>query len=59
MMEYFGLNVDVITAEIGLLQFKIPWNRIWKEPTKILIKDCFISVSTRNEFSLELMNLRR
>ncbi|CAD8159189.1 unnamed protein product [Paramecium octaurelia] len=58
MMEYFGLNVDVKRAEIELLQFKIPWNRIWKEPTKILVKDAFICVQTREEFSLELMRLQ-
>ncbi|CAD8050107.1 unnamed protein product [Paramecium sonneborni] len=58
MMEYFGLNVDVKRAEIELLQFKIPWNRIWKEPTKILVKDAYICVQTRNEFSLELIRLQ-
>lgn len=49
----------VQNSVIGLFKFQIYWNKIWKEPTKIIIKDAFIHAKTTQAFSLDFMERRK
>ncbi|KAM3129018.1 hypothetical protein pb186bvf_018862 [Paramecium bursaria] len=56
LFAFLGYDVEVVEATIGIFQFKIPWNRLWKEPSKIVIKDALIHIQTKGIFSQEFQS---